>query len=185
MLFRSDTVEGLWSARTKNFADTSPFYVSEYAEEFSEYDDESKKRVRERIGDTLKQEQAELAKEEAELAPTVLEKQETRRQAFLDNRKYYSVRLMVFISLLMAFAVATIVSASYIVRTRSNLPLILTGVFGGLALIAFILSTVFLVKFSGANKLCRINDKLSSTEEGKALVQLRQKLECLKLILED
>ncbi len=83
------------------------------------------------------------------------------------------------------FAIATIVSSSYIVRTRSSVPLILTGVFGGLTLIAFVVTLVFLLKFTGASKLCRRNEKLSSAEDGARLEELRGKLECLKLILED
>ena len=184
--FADETVfSGLWTARTKNFTDTSPFYNSDYAEEFSGYTDASKEWVRERAGETLKREREALQKEEAELAPGVLEKQQKRSEAFLQNRKYYAVRLLAFLALLGAFIIATIVSASFIVRTLSSLPIIMTGVFGGLALLSFILALVFLLKFSGANKLCRMNGKLSSTEDGAHLVELREKLECLKLILED
>ena len=178
-------MEGLWTARTKNFTDNSPFYNLEYAEDFSAESDELKTFVRDKAAESLKKERAELEKQEAELAPQVLEKQETRRQAFLDNRKYYSLRFLIFLGLLVAFGIATGVSGYYIVRTTTNIPLIITGVFGVLALVSFIVALVFLVKFAGANKLCRENDKLSSTEEGKRLVELREHLECLKLILED
>ena len=177
--------ERLWTARTKNFTDTAAFYQMKYAEEFSAESDETKRFVREQAGQTLKKERAELEKEEAELAPQVLEKQETRRQAFKENRKYYLLRLTVFAGLMVLFAIAAIVSAAYIVRTLSNLPIIFTGIFGGLTLISFVVALVFFVKYLGANKLCRMNDKLSSTEEGAHLVELRNRLECLKLILED
>lgn len=178
-------VESLWTARTKNFTTTEPFYNEEYAEEFSASYDASKKFVREKVAETLLKEREEIEKEEEELAPAVLEKQETRRQAFVQNRKYYALRLLVFLGLLGAFVIATIVSSTYIVRTLSSLPIILTGVFGGLVLIMFVISLVFFLKFTGANKLCRTNSKLSSTEEGVRLLELRNKLECLKMILED
>lgn len=178
-------LKGLWTARTKNFTDNSSFYDSDCAEEFSAASDEVKAFVREKVAETLQKERAALEKEEAELAPQVLEKQKTRQQAFEDNRKYYSLRLLIFLGLLVAFGIATGVSGYFIVRTRTNIPLIMTGVFGALALVSFVVALVYLVKFAGANKLCRENDKLSSTEEGARLVQLREHLECLKLILED
>lgn len=177
--------EGLWTARTKNFTETTPFYDIDNAEEFSAADDASKKFVRERVEKTLLADKQALEKEEEELAPVVLEKQEERRQAFADNRKYYALRLLIFLGIFVAFIIAAAVSANYIVRTLSNLPVILTAVFGGLALISFVVDLIFFLKFTGANKLCRINEKLSSTEEGKRLEELREKLECLRLVLED
>lgn len=177
--------KGLWTARTKNFTTTDPFYDSGNAEEFSALDDESKKFIREQAGGQLKKEREEIEKEERELAPAVLEKQETRRQAFADNRKYYMLRVLVCLGVFAALLIATGVSAFYIVRTLSNVPVILTGVFGGLSVIAFVVTLVFFLRFTGANKLCRINGRLASTEEGAHLVELREKLECLKLILED
>ena len=181
----AETVTLLWTARTKNFTDTETFYDPDHAEEFSAESDEAKAFVREKMGEQLNGERQALQSEEAQIAPAVLEKQEERRQAFAGNRKYYTVRLCIFLGLLGLFAIGTIVSATYIVRTLSSLPVILTGVFGGLTLIAFIVALVYLMKFSGANKLCRTNDRLSSTEAGARLVRLREKLECLKLILED
>ena len=178
-------IEGLWRARTKEFTETSPFYHEAYAEEFASYEDEIKKSLLVKMGDALKSEQEALKKEEAELAPQVLEKQEERRRAFDDNRKYYGVRLLVFVGMLVLFAIATIAASTFIVRTLKSTPVILTGVFGGLALVSFIGMLVLLLKYSGASKLCRMNAKLSATEEGEHLVQLRKKLECLKLVLED
>ena len=176
---------GLWTARTKNFTETEPFYQEEYAEEFSALDDASKKLVREKVADRLVKEREELKKEEEALAPAVLAKQEERRQAFAANKKYYAVRLLIAASFLGMFIVATLICSSFIVRTLSMVPAIITGVLGGGILISFIVSLVFFLKFTGANKLCRTNEKLSSTEDGSRLEELRNKLECLKLVLED
>ena len=176
---------GLWTARTKNFTETEPFYKEENAEEFSAMDDASKKLVREKMGERLQEERAELQKEEEELAPRVLEKQEERRQAFAGNRRYYAVRLLICLGVLAAFLIAVAVSASYIVRTLSSTPIILTGVFGGLALFTFVAVVVLLLKFAGANRLCRTNGRLSSTEDGARLEEIRGKLECLGMILDD
>ena len=184
--FADETViEGLWTARTKNFTDTAPFYETDNAEEFSAASDGVKKLVREKLGERLFKEREALKKEEEELAPVVALKQEERKIAFADNRKYYAVRLLAFVGLLVLFTIAAIVSATFLVRTQSIAPVVLTAVFGGLALVCFTTSLVFLLKYLGANKLCRMNNKLSSTEEGAHLVQLREKLECLELVLED
>ena len=176
--------EGLWTARTQNFTQTAPFYNDEYAEEIGG-SDALKAFIRDKAGEALRQERDTMQKEEAELAPEVLEKQEERRQAFVGNRKYYGLRLVIFAGLMVLFAIAAIVSSTYIVRTLTMTPVILTSVFGGLTLISFIASLVFLLKYAGASKLCRMNDKLASTDEGARLEELRAKLECLKLILED
>lgn len=184
--FSDERIEiGLWTARTKNFTKTEPFYRADNAEEFSALSDGAKKFVLGKLKERLEKERAELKEEEAELAPEVLEKQETRRQAFADNRKYYVSRLLSALAVFAVFVTVTIVSATFIVRTLTNTPVILTGTFGGLALIAFVTALVFFLKFLGANKLCRTNDRLSSTEEGARLEELREKLECLKLVLED
>ena len=180
-----EIIKELWTARTKNFSDISPFYDTNYAEEFSDYNEPAKTFIRDKIGAALTQERERLQKEEAELAPDVLEKQETRRQAFDNHRRYYKVRLLVFAGLMALFAIATVVSSTFIVRTLSSLPVILTGAFGGATLISFVGMLVFMLKYSGASKLCRMNGKLASTQDGARLEELREKLECLKLILED
>lgn len=177
--------KGLWTARTKDFTDTSPFYNLEFAEDFSASDDASKRFVREKAESRLAAEREEFLKEEKEIAPAVLEKQEERRQAFAQNKKYYKVRFLGFLAGLILFGIAVSVSAYYIVRTLSSAPVILTGIFGGLALVAFVGMLVYFLKTLGADKLCKINEKLSSTEDGKRLEELREKLECLRLVLEN
>ena len=177
--------KGLWTARTKNFAETDSFYNPSFAEEFTALDDGSKKFILDHAGKKLLAEREEIEKEEKEISPEVLEKQETRRQAFAQNKKYYAVRLLIFLGVFAALAVGAGVSAYFIVRTLSSAPVIVTGVFGGLALVAFVCALVYFLKFLGANKLCRINENLSSTEEGTRLEELREKLDCLRLILDD
>ncbi len=184
--FADDEVtEGLWEARTKDYADLSAFFVLENAEEFASCPDAAKAHVRQKAGEALTKERAETEAEIARISPAVLEKQEERRQAFSANRKYYAVVLLILVGVTAAFLIAAGVSASYIVKTLSSLPVVLTACFGGAALIAFVLDVVFLLKFSGANRLCRENEKLSSTQDGARLEELQTRLECLSLVLDD
>ena len=178
-------VKGLWQARTKNYTDLSPFFNKEYAEEFAVSDEEAKAAVREKVKEELDEKRTEVKEEIEKISPSILEKQEERRQAFLANRRYYAVIFMILFGVTAAFIVGLAVSASYIVRTLSILPVVLTACFGGLALVAFFAAFALLVKFSGANRLCRVNEKLSATEEGAHLVELQERLECLDLILEE
>lgn len=180
-----EIVKGLWQSRTKNYTDLSPFFVKEYAEEFAESDEAGKAAVREKVQEELTAERTAVKEEIAKISPSIMEKQEERRQAFAANRKYYAVILLILIGVTAALLIATGVSASYIVRTLSILPVVLTACFGGAAFIVFVAAFVFLTKFSGANRLCRMNEKLSSTEEGAHLEELNERSECLDLILDE
>lgn len=176
---------GLWTARTKNFATSDPFHKEENAEEFAALNEEIKNALLEKMKERLKKERTEFENEEKALAPDVLAKQETRRQAFVANRKYYAVRFLILAGILALFALASAASGFYIVRTLSATPVVLTGVFGGIAVISFVATLVLFLKFLGANKLCRANDRLSSTQDGARLAELRNKIECLNLVLGD
>lgn len=178
------TVTGLWTARTKNFTDFAPFYVAEYAEALSEADDKSKAFVREKAA-SLKEERARLAEEERALAPSVLEKQEERRRAFAENKKYYFVRALALVGGMLLCMIACAVSANYIVRTQSIAPVVCTAGFGGVSFILFVSALVFLRKWSLAQRLCRINEALSSTEDGAKLETLRGKIACLDWVFGD
>ena len=177
-------VTGLWTARTKNFTDFAPFYVAEYAEALSEADEKSKAFVREKAA-SLREERVRLADEERALAPSVLEKQEERRQAFAENRKYYLVRALALVGAMLLCIIACAVSANYIVRTQSIAPVVCTAVFGGVAFILFVAALVYLRKSSLAQRLCRMNEALSSTEDGAKLETLRGKIACLDCVFED
>ncbi len=178
-------LKGLWAARTRDFTNYEPFYVAEYAGEFSASDGGTKAFVRERAGERLRSDRAALEQEEAAIAPGVLAKQEERRGAFGDNRRYYFIRLVSVLLALVVAGVATGVSAYFIVRTVSVAPVVLTAVFGAATLCMLVAVFVFARKHLVARRLCSANEELSSTEEGARLKELRDKLSCLKLILED
>lgn len=81
--------------------------------------------------------------------------------------------------------IGTALSASFIVRTKSIAPVVLTGVFGALALAAFIALLVFFRQLYLALRLCAQNTVEEATEDGARLKALREKIRCLSCVLDD
>jgi len=175
--------KGLWTARTKDFTDFDTLLCREYAEEIASSDAEVKEFVLERCRG-LEAEREKAMREEAETAPAVLERQAKRRGAFLENRKFYAVRTLALFAATVLLLIGTAVSASFIVKTLSIAPVVLTGVFGGAAFAVLVCALVFLRKYVVAQRLYRANESLFSTEEGSKLEALRDKIVCLNLILD-
>ena len=178
-------LKGLWEARTSDYTDLEPFYEPEFAQEFSVSDEEIKKHVLSRAGERLSQEKEEYEREEARIAPQVLEKQQERREAFARNKKYFVLRCAIIFAVCIALVVGCIVSATYIVRSMEITPIALTAAFGVAALGVLAVALVYTRKVIVASRLCRENEKLSSTKEGARLEYLRDRLYCLGLILPD
>lgn len=107
----------------------------------------------------------------------------TRREAFGANRKYYLLRFGIAFLLMIVLATACAVSSSYIVRTRGAGPLIATAVLGGLALVAMGVMFFFARGLYLANRLCRENERYSSTEDGAVLEEYLDRIEALSSLL--
>lgn len=180
-----EATRGLWLARTRNFTDDAPFYKEETALLVAQSDDQMKAFLREQVGERLSLKRAELEEQAAPLRERVAEGQNERRGAFQANRAYYLLRFSIFAVLAVAFAVGCAVSASFLVRTTGSAPLICLICFAALTLVSLIVTLLFSRKLVVANRLCRANERLSSTEEGAQLEELEQTLDCLKLVLDD
>lgn len=177
--------EAVWICRTRDFTDTEPLYDREWAEEFREAGPAAKKLLREKLGAALQAEKSELEEEATPLHEKVYRARNERRGAFVANRNYYRGRLLIFGAIFCIFVVAMSIFGSFIVHVRGNIPLILTIVFGGLALLDLIPILFFSRKFIVAQRLVSDNEKLSSTEEGERLEELETALETLSFYLED
>lgn len=175
--------QGLWTARTAGFTDTEPFYDEDNALELAQSDEETRAYVLERAGDKLNAERAALSAEIEPLLPVVTEAQEKRRAAFRANRSYYAVRFGAMLGAFVLAVIGILVSANYIVRTTTVIPVVLTAVFGGIALVFLALTIVYTRKLLVAHRLCAENEKLSSTEEGARLEELQDRLGCLDEVL--
>ncbi len=174
--------EGLWNARTHGFTEIEPLLTPEASEELEE-NEEARELVVARLGEALRAEREKAEGEEKELAPVFEAKQKERREAFAANKAYYLLRFGISFGALVVFLVACAVSASFILRTMSIAPVVLTAVFGGLAFVSLAVTVVFTRGLVVASRLCRKNEKLSSTEEGARLQGLREKLSALSRIL--
>ncbi len=174
---------GLFAAATKNFTDTKRLYTEERAEDLERFD-AGRALLLEKMGKTLKNERAAYKKEAEELRPTVEEAQEKRREAFAANRKHYIIFTSVALFLTVLFAIATAIAADNILRTSSSmLPVVFTAIAGVLTFLAVTALAVFGLKLLGANRLCRENEKPTSSKDGARLVELEQRLEVLALVL--
>ena len=174
--------KSLWLARTQNFENLEPLYQTEYAEELSE-SDLQREFVLSKAGEALKKAREEYASEEKALAPAVESKLEERREAFGENLRYYRKRFIICAWMFALGIIAIIVSSGYILRTQSIAPIVITAIAGVLAFADLLCAIFFLRKTYVAMRLCRQNEKLSSTEDGARLEHLRESLYALDCIL--
>ena len=177
--------EGVWLCRTEGFEDFEAFYEKKNAEEFSKLDDKTKALVRKRVGEKLKADRAEYEAEAEPLIESFGRAQEERRSAFRANRNYYLMRFSVSAIGFLLFLLGAGISAWFIVRSNTMIPIYLTIVFGVLAFIAVGVAVVYSRKLLVAQRLCRENEKPDSTDEGARLAYLKERLECLALVLDD
>lgn len=177
--------QAIWICHTEDFGNLEPLYELDLAREFAEADDETKKFVRRKVRESLEADRALYLEEAAPLREQVEKGQRERRSAFLKNRNYYFVRFSVFMAAFALMLIAAGVSAYFIVRTNTMIPIILVGVFGALALVLFAVAVVFSRKLLVAQRLCGQNEKLTSTDDGERLDYLLKRLECLSIILDD
>lgn len=178
-----EAMEGLWTARTRDFTTVEPLYDMAIAEELAS-DEAARKLVCTRLGKQMTAAREEYASEEEKLRPAVEGKQAERREAFVANRKYYLIRFGAALAALVLFLIGVGVSADHILRTQSITPIVLTVVFGVLSFVALVVLFVFSRKLIVAARLCSENEKYSSTEDGQRLAFLQERLYILKEILE-
>ncbi len=181
----TEAVRGLWLARTQNFTSTEPFYDEDYALEVAQSTDEVKGFIRENAGEKLEGERKELLREAEPLREKVKAGQDSRRGAFLANKKYYAWRTLAVLAAAVLAIVGILVSASFLTSTRSSLPVVFLIVCAVLAVVLVIVWLLFLRKLLVAVRLCRDNEKLSSTQEGEVLAEIEDKLRCLADVLDD
>ena len=175
---------GLWASRTHDFTEVEPLLTLEIGDELEDLEAD-RKLLREKMGDSLEEARTSYLSEERAIAPEVEGKQAERREAFRANKKYYLVRFGIVLAVMALMLIGCAVSAGYIVRTQSIVPVVLTASFGGCALIVFGVLAVFARKVFVASRLCARNERLSATEEGERLVYLRTKLYVLNIILKE
>ena len=174
--------EGLWAARTRGFTAEDVLYTEEGAQSFARAGEEAREKVFSAFGEKLRAAQKEAFAEAEPLKKQVEAGQAERRGPFRANRNYYLLRLGIAFGVFVLLLIGTGVSASYLLRIQSALPVALTGAFGALAFAALVVTVVYVRKTLVAVRLCRENEKLSSTEEGMRLAELQRRLACLAAV---
>lgn len=173
----------LWVARTENFTSIDVFTEESAAQEFSWADTEVREEVFEKLRGRLEAWRKELRGEAEPLRADYTEKYNERREAFRANQRYYLLRFFLVLGAFLLLAIGCGVSASFLLRVQSSLPLVLCAVFGVLALGVFVLFVYFARKLFVAWRLVRDNEDPASTEEGSRLAALDRSIAALDLVL--
>lgn len=176
--------KGVWLCRTRDLTSVEGLLARDAAEEFAEEDEELRQEVLKALGGKLKAEREKLLSEAKPLRERVRGAQDERRGALVANRNYYRLRFALFAVFLLLFGIGALVSGQFILRVVGSVPAIVTGVFGGLAALDLIPLVFFARKLVVAQRLCRQNEELSSTEEGGRLERLEQRIELVSSYLE-
>ncbi len=169
---------GYWRAKTANFSNPDVL-VDEYVQEgieSMEYDlgIQATDVIRRDFHDVFQAKVEALTAEEEPLSRTVESKQETRRAVIRERLKKATI---IFLSAAIPFAVLLVLTAVLglkITSTPDGRFIMPTAICGGLAFIAFIITTACLNKFLNALRMHRKNESLSSTEEGSRLLDIRK-----------
>lgn len=175
--------EGIWLSRTRNFKEIEPLYVLENAKEIADSDEKTQAFVKKNAGERLEADRAAYLSEEKPLKERFETAQKTRSEKFRENRKYYLIRFTIFLTITVLLGIATGVSASFLYRTDTMTPIYFIIAFGVLTAIALTVALIYLRRTLQAVRLEVENKKLSSTEDGARLSELRSRLLCISLIL--
>jgi multidrug transporter EmrE-like cation transporter len=116
----------------------------------------------------------ELTQEEAPLAATFESRQIRRREVLRTRLVKASVAFGTALLVFIACVVATIVFALKIPTVPDSTGYIVTtAICGGVSLLTFIIGVFFFNKFKNALGIYLVNERLSSTEEGARLEEIR------------
>lgn len=169
---------GYWRSKTENFAKPDVL-MDEYVDagiENLEYDlgYEAVEIIKREYQDVFKTQYSALCEAEAPLAEEVESKQARRREILSSRLKKSGIAFGVCSVLGLALLALTIAFGLQIPTTRENVHLIPTIIFGVgffVVLIAFVVATN---KFLNDLRMRAANEKLSSTEAGQRLEEIRE-----------
>ncbi len=174
---------GLWHCRTQGYQDIEVFTDPDAAHEFYWAEEEVRAEVLGKLEGRIRERRDALLEEIKPLRTSYEREQAVRAEAFGANRRYYLLRTLIVLAVVIALAVGAAVSATYILKRGDSLPLILTIVFAALAVITLVVFLIYLLKTVNAARMCRANEKLSSTDAGMRLAELDERVAALTLAL--
>ena len=173
----TDASVGYWRAKTENFQKPE-ILVDEYLEEGMDsmcYDlgYDAVEIIKKEHREVFEKKYAELEEEEKPLAEEVEGKQAARREILKGRLNKSTIAFVIAAIPLLVCLILTIVFGCKIPTVRDNRYIPVTIVFGALTFVAFIAFIFFANKFINANRIYRRNERLSSTEDGERLQEIR------------
>ncbi len=182
-----DATVGYWEAKTKCFQEPETL-IDEYAEvgvENMEFDlgCRAVDILKERYQSVIRQRADELGAREKELSSAVEGKQQTRREILKGRLKKSGILSLVFGVITAALLAVTLVLGGQIFSTRENVHLVPTIVF---AVLTFAALLAFVNVFSGYINVLKLhakNERLSSTEDGETLQEIRYQLSLYEALI--
>lgn len=183
----TDASVGYWRAKTENFQKPDVL-IEEYVEagiESLEFDLGYKATdiIREKYEDVFKARIEALEAEEIPLAKEVEEKQSIRREYLQERRKKAGVAFLCSaIPMLACLAVAMIVAFQNFSTPDNRFVAPTVALFAGFSLL-FVVFAVFTNKFINARRMYRANERISSTEAGERLLEIREYKELYACLL--
>ena len=169
---------GYWRAKTANFTEPDVL-VGEYAKEgidSMEYDlgIQATDLIRRDFHDAFVARVAQLEAEEKPLAEVVEGKQQARREIIRERVKGGIIALACSAIPFIVMLIVTAVLGMKIPTTKDGSFIVPTVICGAIAFVLFIVTLICLNKFLNAMRMRGKNEKLSSTEEGAKLLQIRR-----------
>ena len=169
---------GYWRAKTSDFTDPDVL-IAEYVKsgvESLEYDlgEKATEIVKKQYKGEFEKRVKEISAEEAPLAQSVEEKQANRRIVLKARVKRSTIAFLAALIPTAALLVLAVVFGLSNFTTRENTFVVPTVLCGVGFLIAFIVFILFTNKWINALRMRTANEKLSSTQDGVRLVELRE-----------
>lgn len=168
---------GYWRAKTADFTDPDVL-VEEYLEEGMEeleYDLGvlAVETIKKEFHANFEKRYEELTEQEAPYLEEVTKKQTARRQVLTKRRIKTGILCGASILPFLVGVIATIYLLTMNFKTVEDTYLIPTIIAGGVSLLAFFGMLIGINQFFNACRMYRMNEDLSSTEEGKAVLEIR------------
>ena len=169
---------GYWRAKTADFSDPDVL-IGEYVDEDletleSDLGFEAADVIKEKYRAPFEKRLQELKGQEEPLAKEVEEKKSSRKEMLKARISRSSIAFLASLLPFIGAVIAAIVVAFKINTVPDDRFVIPTIALGVLSMALFIVFLIFTNKFTNDLRMYRMNEKLSSTEEGRMLLEIRR-----------
>ena len=169
---------GYWRAKTMEFTDPDVLveeYLKDGMDELeSDLGVKATNYIKYRYKDAFEKRYQELVEQEKPYLESVESKQTARRETLTKRLQKTGLLFGAFVLVLAGILTATIYTLLQNFSTPDNRFVVPTIVLGCVSFVAFIATLVVTNKFFNASRMYRMNENLSSTDEGKALLEIRE-----------